>query len=86
MKTLHPSAQNLGSCPMKRKKQQSPSSSLRTDLAKLIISAGYSDLIGVAGEFSDRIAEWDGDGIPLRNNENWATFLYTWAEMVRDEE
>jgi len=68
---------------MKRSKSQSKT--LRAELADLLIGASYSDLIGVAGELSDRAADWQGDDIPLHSNADWATFLYTWAEMVRDE-
>mgnify|MGYP001609877277 CR=1 FL=1 len=69
----------------RRGKQSSPGSSLRTELAQLLLTASYSDLISVAGEFSDRAADWQGDDIPLKDNENWAMFFHTWAQMVLDE-
>ena len=69
----------------RRSKQPNSSSSLKAELAQLLLHATYSDLISVAGEFSDRAADWDGDAIPLKDNENWAMFLHCWAVMVMDE-
>ena len=53
-------------------------------LACAILSMTYGDLMDVAGEFSDAIADREAWPKGCKTSEEFATLLYNWAEAQED--